>query len=179
MQKQTRRIILLLTAVSIASIGIAVWQNYELRLEHKREERHLSRMAHRGAYFIYLTQQQINTVNKENSWDNKETRDSFRALLARADESLIGTNWTLSDFSSQASSNMNDIYFWFTDWWIEAVDILNKAGPLSKEDKTRISELSNIVSKVDGFYVSTPSYYDWDGISDQLASLHEEWKKAK
>nr|WP_272595710.1 hypothetical protein [Paenibacillus apiarius] len=64
----------------------------------------------------------------------------------------VGANWSLSHFPSQVSfqdrTNMNDIFFWYSDWWGDAANILGKPGPLTQEDKARISQLSNIVSKV-------------------------------
>lgn len=183
MAKQNRIIIRFLIALSVAGIGIAVWQNYELRMAHKSEKNHAAQMALRGAYFISTTQQQIDTFNKENSWDNVEKRNSFRIWLAYAFESLVGANGSLSHFPSQVFSfqdrtNMNDIFFWYSDWYGEATNILSKPGSLTQEDKARISQLSNIVSKVDNFYVSLKNN-DWDGVSAQFAELHTEWKKVR
>ncbi|MCJ8013085.1 hypothetical protein MUG84_15215 [Paenibacillus sp. KQZ6P-2] len=182
MAKQNRIIIRFLIALSVAGIGIAVWENYELRMAHNSEKKHVTQMALRGAYFISTIQQQIDTFNKENSWDDVKTRDSFLIWLAYANESLVGANWSFSHFPSQVSfqdsTNMNDISLWYSDWWGDAVNILGKPGPLTREDKARISQLSNIVSKVDNFYVSLNNN-DWDGISAQFAELHTEWEKVK
>jgi hypothetical protein len=179
--KQNRLIILLLIAVSVTGIGLAVWQNYELSMAHKKEKLHVAQAAYRGAYFLYTTQDQIDTFNKENNWDDMKTRDSFRVWLSYAQESLVNANSTLNDFPSLVSfqdrTNMNDISKWYSQWWVEAGTILGKPGPLTKEDKARISKLSNIVSKVDGFYVPL-KFNDWDGISASFAELHTEWKKA-
>jgi hypothetical protein len=71
---------------------------------------------------------------------------------------------------------MNDISNWYSQWWSETANILGKPGPLSKEDKSHISKLSIIVSKVDGFYVPL-KFNDWEGISASFSELHKEWKK--
>jgi hypothetical protein len=179
--KQNRLIKLLLIVVSVTGIGLAIWQNYELRLAYKNEKLHVAQAAYHGAYFLHTTRGSIDTFNKENNWDDMKTRDSFRVWLSYAQESLNNAISTLNDFPSivsfQDRTNMNDIAVWYSHWFGEAANILNKPGPLTKQDKERISKLSNIVSKVDGFYV-TLKINDWDGISAFLAQLHEEWKKA-
>lgn len=181
MAKQNRFIILLLIAVAVTGIGLAVWKNYELRIAHKKEKLHVAQTAYRGAYFLHTTRGSIDIINKENKWDDKKTRDSFRVWLSYAEESLNNANSTLNDFPSLVSfqdrKNMNDISYFYTQWWGEAANILSKPGPLTEEDKARITKLSYIISKVDGFYV-TLKFNDWDGISTSLAELHEEWKKA-
>ncbi|RCW40111.1 hypothetical protein DFP97_1402 [Paenibacillus prosopidis] len=106
------------------------------------------------------------------------TRNSFLVWLSYTNESLNNANSTLGDFRSLVSfesrQNMNEIYFQYSDWWIEAANILNKSGPLTTEDQTHISELSYIVSKVDGLYPHETN--DWEEIWAAFAGLNEEWK---
>jgi hypothetical protein len=179
--KQNRLIILLLIAVSVTGTGLAAWQNYELRLAHNKEKLHVARAAYRGAYFLHTSRGSIDNLNNENNWDDLKTRDSFRIWLSYAQESLNDANSTLNDFPSivsfQDRTNMNDISNWYSQWWGEAANILEKSGPLTKEDKARISKLSKIVSKVNGFYIAL-KFNDWVGISASFARLHTEWKKA-
>jgi hypothetical protein len=179
--KQNRLFILLLIAVAVTGVGLAVWQHYELNMALKKQKLHVAQAAYRGAYFLHTTRISIDAMNEENNWDDRKTRDSFRIWLSYGEESLVNAKSTLNDFPSlvtfQDRTNMNDISNWYSQWWGEAANILGKPGPLTKEDKARISKLSDIVSKIDDFYIPL-KFNDWDGISASFSELHMEWKKA-
>jgi hypothetical protein len=69
--KHNRFLILLLVAVSVSGIGLAVRQNYEFRMAHKKEKLHVAQMAYRGAYLLHTTRDSIDSYNKENNWDDR------------------------------------------------------------------------------------------------------------
>lgn len=69
------------TAISVISSRLAVWKNYELRMARKNEKLHVARTFSHAAYFLYTSQDIIDTIIKENNWDNLERRDSFRIWL--------------------------------------------------------------------------------------------------
>jgi hypothetical protein len=171
--KHNRIILLVLVAV----VGFAVWQNYLLRMEHKTEKLHIAHTAHRAAYFLQSTHSAIDSINKNNEWDDMSTRNSFRVWLSYTSESLIHASSTMDDFHSLVSfesrQNMGNILSQFDNWWAEVATILNKSGPLTTEDTELISELSHIISKIDG--LNPHKTNDLDGILDAFARLNEEW----
>ncbi|MDQ0888576.1 hypothetical protein QFZ81_003664 [Paenibacillus sp. V4I9] len=175
MIKHNRLILLILVIV----IGFAVWQSYQLSMKHKAEKLHIAHTALRTANFFHTIQQSIESINNKNEWDNIRTRDFLRVWLSYTNESIINTNSTLGDFQSLVSfksrQNMNDISFQYSEWWTKVANILDKSSPLTSEDKTHITKLSKIVSKVDGIYPHDIN--DWEGIWVAFSRLNEEWKK--
>lgn len=179
MVKQNRKMILLVFVIIIISTGLAVWQNYEWRMANKNVKLHITQEVAHGAYFLYMTKSSIDSFHKENYWDDVEQRDSFIIWLAYAAQSLSGANSTMNDFISHVSYQdraiMGDISEWYFQWYIETIRILNKPGQITEQEKERISELSNVISKVDGFYVKHKSN-DLTGILGSFAQLHTEWR---
>lgn len=180
MAKQNRLIIVLLIAISIISTGLAVWQNYKLHMAHKNVEHHVTRATSHGAYFLYTTRGSIDSYIKENNWDNLKRSDSFLIWLTYTLDSLNNADSTMNDFPSlvayQDRTNMGDISKWYFHWFDKTVKILNKTESLTEQDKEHISELSSIISKVDGFYEKFKSN-DLAGVLDSFDKLHTEWKK--
>jgi hypothetical protein len=160
----------------ITIIGLVVWQNYQLRMEQKVSKEHITKTALFAAHFLSSAGTSINTINKQNQWDDLKTRRSLQISLAYSFQSLTIANSTLQDYPSLVPStfrqNMNDIFFGFDTWYVKVTNILGKEGAVTAEDKVIVSELSGVVSKVD----FPQTWNDFNSISASFERFAMEWK---
>lgn len=171
----------LLIIIAGIGIGLAVWQNVELRKAEKQAMYHVAQTTLRGAYFLYTSADSINSFRKDNKWNDMQRRDSLGIWLTYTHDSLTYADITMNDFPSFVSyedrTNMGDLSTLYSDWWMKTIDILNKRDPLTEQEIVHISMFSDILAKVEGFYVKQKST-DWRGISEAFDALNKEWKKA-
>ena len=156
-------------------IGLVVWQNHQLRSEKKSAKEYVANGAHMASKYLLSVGTTFESINKENQWDDLRMRSSQRMWLAYTYQSLIDANkaWQFYEFVPGSSKqNINDVFFSFLDWYGEAMDILEKEGAISKENKGFLLELSHITSKVDLPEKSN----DFNGMSDLFEHLSMEWK---
>lgn len=140
---------------------------------------HAAKSACRAAYFLYTTASSIETITKENKWEDEATRNSFRTWTAYGLEGFTNLISTLEDFPSvgtmQDRRNMSDLSLWYSQWFSDA---LSHPAPLTDEDKRLLTKLSDSVSKVEGFYVAY-KFNDWNGIAASIEELHKVWGKER
>lgn len=157
-------------------IGLAVWQNYQLRMEQKTAKEHITRTAFTAVYFLKSAAVTFENVNKKNQWDELKTRKNHLISLSYAFQSLSDANNSWQDFVSlipnYSRENINDVFFSFSNWFVKAVDILSKEGAITTEEKDILSKLSQVVSKVD----LPQDWNDFNGISAVFERLAMEWK---
>jgi hypothetical protein len=157
-------------------IGLAVWQNYQLRMEQKTAKEHVTKTAFTAVQYLKNAAVAFENINKENQWDDQKTRSSQQIWLSYTFQSLSDANNSWQDYVTlipdYSRQNINDVFFSFSDWFVKAMDILSKEGSITAEEKVILSELSQVVSKVN----LSQKWNDFNGISDVFERLAMEWK---
>jgi hypothetical protein len=155
-------------------IGLAVWQNYQLRLAQLTAKKHITDTAYVAAQFLKNAGTGFDSINNQNQWDDQKTRRSQQIWLSYTVQSLNNANKAWQDYASlvpnSSRQNINDVSFSFSDWYVKATEILGKEGAITPEDKAILSELSQVVSKVD-----LPQKPDINGMSVIFERLAMEW----
>ncbi|WP_054025055.1 hypothetical protein [Bacillus sp. FJAT-28004] len=157
-------------------IGLAVWQNYQLRMEQKTAKEHVTKTAFTTVQFLKSAAATFENINKENQWDDLKTRNSQQIWLSYTFQSLSDANNSWQDYANlipnYSRQNINDVFFSFSNWFEKAMDILGKEGVVTAEEKVILLELSEVVSKVD----LPQKVNDFNGISVVFERLAMELK---
>ncbi|TYP74468.1 hypothetical protein [Paenibacillus methanolicus] len=170
-----KQVQILLVIVLSVSVGICIWQGYQLRAKEKKISQYTSQTMFTAVTRLNGVGTAIDSVNK-NKWVGQDYRLSMLNWQTMTLESLQSTLSALSsgiiEIPNEQIQSISDLYYKYSVWHGKAVDILYKQGPLSTEEKEYLLKMSNVLSDIKSFLPT-----NWKDTNAPISYLMELDKK--
>ena len=175
MKKSAQLLVLTLLAFSI---GLCVWQGYELKATQTAANEYVAKTVYSSVGRLAGAGTFIDSLNENNDWDDRENRLALIGMLTTIEVSLSNTLSALTSGSDKVpyeqTQCVTNFLFHYRAWYGKAINNLYKSGPLTEEDKEHVLQFSRIIAEIKSY--NPGNWTDLNALMTYMSELDKAWR---